>query len=137
MSHRWRLFNALLSLLYIIGCSGSPAPAKGGTPGTLTFADGVTSDINVTVNQAIDGGFQQTGFGTTGLEGAFVLYQMGAAGPLWLEPGDYVFTLESIGPPITFPKEDRSPQTTPLKITWNADSKSVDLTVPQKMLRPK
>jgi len=82
MSHRWRLINALLSLLYIIGCSGSPAPTKGGTFGTLTFADGVTSDINVTVNQAIDGGFQQTGFGTTGLEGPLSFIK-------WELPGHY------------------------------------------------
>ncbi len=137
MTYRWNLFAALLSLLCIVGCSTSPAPAKGGTPGMLTFADGVTSDINVTVFRSLDGGYQQAGFGTTGLEGAFVLYQMGAAGPLWLEPGNYVFTLESIGPPIVFSKEFRSPQTTPLKITWNADSKSVDLYVPQKLLQAK
>ncbi|MFO0999898.1 MAG: hypothetical protein U0936_06160 [Planctomycetaceae bacterium] len=127
----------LLTVSLTIGCSDAPAPATGGTPGTLTFGDGVTSDINITVHRSSAGSFQPIGFGLTDLEGKFILYQTGAAGPLWLEPGDYVFTLESVGPSIAFPKEYLNPQSTPLKLSWTADSTSADLTVSQKLLGSK
>jgi hypothetical protein len=129
------VFLFLISLL--TGCSDSPLPATGGTPGTLTFGDGVTSDINITVHRNSAGRFKPIGFGLTDVEGKFVLYQTGAIGPLWLEPGDYVFTLESVGPSIAFPKEYLNPQSTPLKLSWTADSTSADLTVSQKLLGAK
>lgn len=129
------VFLFLVPLL--TGCSDAAAPTTGGTPGSLTFADGVTSDINITVHRNSTGSFQAIGFGLTDVEGKFVLYQTGAAGPLWLEPGDYVFTLESVGPSIAFPKEYLSPQSTPLKLIWTTDSTSADLTVSQKLLGSK
>ena len=127
----------LFTVSVLSGCSDAPAPATGGTPGTLTFGDGVTSDINITVHRSSAGSFQPIGFGLTDVEGKFILYQTGAAGPLWLEPGDYVFTLESVGPSIAFPKEYLNPQATPLKLNWAADSTSADLTVSQKLLGSK
>lgn len=137
-----RPFNSILSVflfnvLLLSGCSDASAPARGGTPGTLTFGDGVTSDINITVHRNSAGSFQPIGFGLTDVEGKFILYKTGAAGPLWLEPGDYVFTLESVGPSIEFPKEYLSPQSTPLMLNWTADSTSADLTVSQKLLGAK
>ena len=137
-----RRFNSILPILLFIaslltGCSDASALATGGTPGTLTFGDGVTSDINITVHRNSAGSFQPIGFGLTDVEGKFILYQTGAAGPLWLEPGDYVFTLESVGPSIAFPKEYLNPQTTPLKLNWTANSKSADLTVSEKLLGSK
>ena len=127
----------LFTVSVLSGCSDAPAPATGGTSGTLTFGDGVTSDINITVHRSSAGSFQPIGFGLTDVEGKFILYQTGAAGPLWLEPGDYVFTLESVGPSIAFPKEYLNPQTTPLKLNWTADSKSADLAVSEKLLGAK
>jgi hypothetical protein len=137
-----RQFNSILRVFLftvsmLAGCSDVPAPVTGGTPGTLTFGDGVTSDINITVHRNSAGSFQSIGFGLTDVEGKFILYQTGAAGPLWLDPGDYVFTLESVGPSIAFPKEYLNPQTTPLKLNWTADSKSADLTLSQKLLDTK
>ena len=137
-----RQFNSILTVLLfsvslLTGCSDAPAPATGGTPGTLTFGDGVTSDINITVHRNSAGSFQSVGFGLTDVDGKFILYQTGATGPLWLEPGDYVFTLESVGPSIKFPKEYLSPQLTPLTLNWTTDSKSADLSVPQKLLNSK
>ena len=127
----------LFTVSLLSGCSDAPAPATGGTPGTLAFGDGVTSDINITVHRSSAGSFQPIGFGLTDIEGKFILYQTGAAGPLWLDPGDYVFTLESVGPSIAFPKEYLSPQSTPLKLSWTADSTSADLKVSQKLLGAK
>lgn len=137
-----RQFNIILPIfLFTVslfaGCSDAPAPTTGGTPGTLAFGDGVTSDINIAVHRSSAGSFQPIGFGLTDIEGKFILYQTGAAGPLWLKPGDYVFTLESVGPSIAFPKEYLSPQTTPLKLSWTASSKSADLKVSQKLLGSK
>lgn len=123
----------LLTATILCGCSNGPTPATGGTRGTLTFADGVTSDISITVHRNSAGSFQPIGFGLTDVEGKFMLYQTGAVGPLWLEPGDYVFTLESVGPPIAFPKEYLNPQSTPLKLSWTAESASADLSISQKL----
>ncbi len=120
----------------MLGCDSATVPAKGGTSGTLKFGADVTSDIVVTVHQSIGGQFSPVGFGTTIQDGSFILYNAGATEPFWLEPSDYVFTLESIGPPVRFPKEYLSPKTTPLKVTWTAEMKSVDLEAPQKLIAP-
>lgn len=115
------------------GCGG-PAPAEGGTPGKLTFGSDVSSDIQITVHQRVSGGFQELGFGNTSADGSFILYKSGAKEPLWLEPGDYRFTLESIGPPVQFPEELQEPNSTPLKVTWTSDMTSLLLDLPRELI---
>ena len=89
-----------VSLHCLVGCGSATVPALGGTSGSLRFGAAVTSDIVVTVHQQNGGEFSVIGFGTTIQDGSFVLYKPGATEPLWLVPGEYAFTLESIGPPV-------------------------------------
>ncbi len=133
-----RLKFALLAVSFhcLVGCGSATAPAEGGTTGILKFGTDVTSDIVVKVHHQNGGQFSAIGFGTTIQDGSFILYKPGATEPLWLEPGEYVFTLESIGPPVQFPEEYLEPKSTPLKITWTADMKSVDIEAPQKLIAP-
>ena len=117
------------------GCSGSTSPATGGTAGALMFGPEVTSDILVTVYKKNQTGFQSIGFGTTAVNGSFNLYNTGASEPLWLEPGDYSFTLESIGPPVQFPAPYLKPESSPLNVNWNSDMTSLVLQAPENLLR--
>ncbi len=126
----------VVTLHCLVGCGSATVPAEGGTTGSLKFGPEVTSDIVVTVHQQNGGQFSAIGFGTTIQDGSFILYKAGATEPLWLEPGNYVFTLESIGPLVQFPDEYLEPKTTPLKITWTADMKSADLEAPQELIAP-
>ena len=116
------------------GCGGGPSPAKGGTPGKLTFGSDVSSDLKVTIFRTESGVFQSLGFGTTSTDGSFILYRSGAAEPLWLEPGDYRFTLESIGPPVQFPPKFLQPESTPLKVTWTSDMTTLLLDAPEELI---
>ena len=118
----------------LAGCGGGSAPAKGGTPGTLTFGANVSSDIRVTIHRSVAGGFEVLGFANTAADGTFVLYNSGATEPLWLEPGDYAFTLETIGPPVEFPKAFTRPESTPLKVKWESDMSSIRLDAPPELL---
>jgi hypothetical protein len=118
----------------LAGCGGGSSPAKGGTPGTLAFGANVSSDIRVTIHRRASGGFEVLGFANTAADGTFVLYNSGATEPLWLEPGNYAFTLESIGPPIEFPKEFTQPESTPLKVKWESDMSSIRLDAPPELL---
>ncbi|MBL8810586.1 MAG: hypothetical protein JNM43_10450 [Planctomycetaceae bacterium] len=120
----------------LLGCDSGPAPAAGGTSGTLKFGDAVTSDIVITVHRANGASLEVVGFGTTQPDGSFVLYKPGAGEPLFLEPGSYSCTLESVGPPLKLPKEYLEASRSPLKIEWTADLKSLDLTAPAKILSP-
>ena len=131
-----RLKFALLAVSFhcLVGCGSATAPAEGGTTGILKFGANVTSDIVVTVHQQNGGQFSAIGFGTTIQDGSFILYKPGATEPLWLEPGEYVFSLESIGPPIQIPAEYQKAESTPLKITWTSDMKSLNLEAPEKLL---
>lgn len=118
----------------LAGCGGGASPAKGGTPGTLTFGSNVSSDIRVTIHRSVAGGFELLGFANTAADGTFVLYNSEATEPLWLETGDYAFTLESVGPPVEFPEEFSRPESTPLKITWESDMSSIRLDAPPELL---
>ena len=124
--------SAVVAML--VGCGGGASPAKGGTPGTLTFGSNVSSDIRVTLHRSAAGGFEVLGFANTAADGTFVLYNSGATEPLWLEPGDYAFTLETIGPPVEFPKEFTRPESTPLKVKWESDMSSIRLDAPPELL---
>ena len=129
------LLLATLSL-FTVGCDGSPAPAPGGTGGMLKFGDQVTSDIVITIHRKNGGSYESIGFGATQTDGTFVLYKPGAAAPLFLEPGDYSCTLESVGPPVRLPKEYLEPARSPMTFTWTEETETLDLTAPQKILSP-
>lgn len=105
-------------------------PVAGGTTGTLRVGGELLSDIQVTVHQVEGGSTRPLGFGVTDLEGSFELVTNGAQGALWLSPGEYRCTLESAGAPVQLPKEYFKPDTTPLKISWSAGDRSLDLDVP-------
>ncbi|MFO0978767.1 MAG: hypothetical protein U0996_20335 [Planctomycetaceae bacterium] len=126
----------LFAVSLLLGCDSGPSPAKGGTHGTLKFGDAVTSEIVVTVQKANGTSFEVVGFGTTQPDGSFVLYKPGASEPLFLEPGKYSCTLESVGPPVKLPKEFLDASRSPLTVEWTADSKALDLTAPAKILSP-
>lgn len=72
------------------------------------------------------------GFGATNHEGKFRLVSPKGEGPLWLSPGDYVFTLQSLGPvPPPLSAAYASASKTPLKATWKASDLSLDLKLPK------
>lgn len=112
---------AVLSLttLIVSGCGSSSA--TGGTRGTLRIDGLVLSEIQLTVHRMDGNSTEPIGFGLTMADGTFELLQPGAVGPLWLAPGEYRITLESIGPPIAIPREYTLAETTPLKASWTAN----------------
>lgn len=120
----------------VVGCDRSPAPAAGGTSGTLKFGDQVTSDIMITIHRKSNGAFESIGFGTTQSDGTFVLYKPGAAEPLYLAPGDYCGTLESVGPPVRLPQEYLDPSQSPMTFAWALESDTLNLNAPQMILMP-
>lgn len=130
-----KFITPMLMAGFLCGCSGATSPAKGGTAGALMFGPEVTSDILVTVYKKSDIGFQSIGFGTTAVNGSFILYNNGATEPLWLEPGDYAFTLESIGPPVKFPAPYQKPESSPLHVNWNSEMPSLVLQAPENLLK--
>jgi hypothetical protein len=129
-----KVFALAVAVVVLPGCGGGASPAKGGTPGKLTFGSAVSSDIKITIHRSAAGGFEELGFANTAVDGSFVLYNSGATEPLWLESGDYAFTLESIGPPVEFPDEFTKPDSTPLKVTWTSDMTSISLDAPPELL---
>lgn len=133
-----RLLYVLISayLANMVGCDNAPSAAVGGTSGTLKFEDQVTSDIVITIHRLNGTSVESIGFGTTQIDGSFALYKPGAAEPLFLEPGEYSCTLESVGPSIKLPKDYMTASRSPLKFTWTSEMKSVELIAPKKLLAP-
>jgi hypothetical protein len=123
----------LLVAAALPGCGGVK-PVAGGTHGTLKVAGQLLSDIQVTVHQVEGGSTRPVGFGTTIADGIFELVTNGALGPLWLDAGEYRFTLESAGAPVQFPKEYTRADTTPLKRTWAGGDSNLELEVPTAVI---
>lgn len=133
-----RLLYLVICTLFanLAGCDNAPSAAVGGTTGTLKFEDQVTSDIVITIHRLNGTSVESIGFGTTQNDGSFALYRPGAAAPLFLEPGEYRCTLESVSPSIKLPKDYMTASRSPLKFTWTSEMKSVDLIAPKKLLEP-
>jgi hypothetical protein len=120
----------ILCLLFQAGCSQSPALVEGGTAGSLLAGETPVPDVEVKIYAAGDS--TPLGFGATNHEGKFRLVSPKGEGPLWLSPGDYVFTLESLGPvPPPLSPAYASALKTPLKATWKSSDQSFDLKIPK------
>ncbi len=69
--------------------------------------------------------------GVTSLDGRFQLSLPDGSGPCWLDAGDYVVVLDSIGPAVVkLPPAYRDPQKTPLKVAWRAEDTEINLAIP-------
>lgn len=118
-----------LCLLLSLGCGGAH-PVTGGTNGVLHSGPTLLSEIQINVHQVGESSTKLIGFGVAGMDGAFQLVSPGAAGSLRLAPGEYRFTLESVGAPVVIPKEFTQPETTPLKVTWTDSEAKLDFDLP-------
>ena len=127
-------FITLILVSSLLGCS-EPTVSKDGSIGTLKFGTQTLGDICVGVHKKEGSAFQQLGFGTTDGTGMFFLLKTGGQEALILEPGDYTFTLEPVGPQIAFPPVYLQPEKSPLKSTWTADMTSLDLNAPEELLK--
>lgn len=127
-----RSFLLLICLLAVVGCGVQPV--VGGTAGELRAGDLPLGDVQVTVHRATsDGTWQPIGFADTRSDGSFELVTPGAAGPLVLEPGEYRFTLESVGSPLRVPKPYLSAEATPLRIAWDGTLDRLRLELPREL----
>ena len=130
MQSKLRIGAWAVLLTMLSGCGG-PKGVTGGTPGVLTYRGKQSADIRVTVYRVDGTASEQIGFGVTANDGTFQLVANEARGPLRLSPGDYCCTLDSAGSPLRIPREYSKPGSTPLKVSWSAADKSLDLEVPE------
>lgn len=112
------------------GCG--PRPVAGGSSGVLLAGGDLLGDIQVTLHQAEGDSWRAIGFGVTKIDGTFALVTVGATGPLWLSPGEYRCTLESVGAPVKVPDAYSRAETTPLKISWPTADGSLALEAPER-----
>ncbi len=114
----------------MIGCSRAPKPVKGGTNGELQQAGNPIGDIQVRIYQTDGASYEVVGFADTNGEGQFQLLVSEGDGPLYLGPGEYCCTLNSVGSRIPIPKEYGKPETTPLKVSWAGGDETLQLELP-------
>lgn len=116
---KWDLFLLILTgIFFFPGCRDRVRSVSGGTTGVLDCGGQRLGDIQLTLHHPKGTSFRPVGFAVTRPDGTFELYAHGATGPLWLSPGKYRCTLESVGAPVQFPKPYRAPETTPLELEW-------------------
>lgn len=109
-----------LTMLALNGCR--PSAVSGGTKGKLTTDGQPLGEVQISVYRNADGTREKIGFAITADDGTFELVTNGAQESLNLTPGEYCFTLETAGAPLDFAEEYRLPESTPLKLSWIADS---------------
>ena len=126
---RWGIYSLLvLPTLVLAGCG--PQPVTGGTGGTVRIGGTPMSEVQVTVHQPSDVGWDAVGFGVATTDGSFELVTSGAAGPLDLSPGTYRCTLESVGAPIAIAPLYSQAATTPLEIVWPTRDGRLTIDIP-------
>lgn len=126
-----KMIAACSLILVSAGCTGSQAVAPG-TRGVIHAGGAALSDVQVTVHRTVGSTYEPIGHGVSSPTGEFGLIQTAGAGSLWLEPGEYAFTLESVGPePLAWPVDYSRPESTPLTRTWTENDESLDLVVPE------
>ncbi len=121
--------SMILCLLLLGGCSAGPSRISGGTSGSLLAGDTPVPDFEVRIYATASTAL--LGLGTTGNDGKFQLVKPKGEGPLWLLPGEYAFTLESIGPETPrMPPAYGNASKTPLRVNWKSEDKALDLRIP-------
>lgn len=116
-------------LLHLCGCSHGPSPVSGGTAGSLTAVETRLPDFEIKIYEAAN--LNLLGVATTGSDGSFHLVLPKGEGPLRLSPGDYVVTLESVGPASPrMPPAYANATKTPLKVSWKSTDQSLELKIP-------
>lgn len=122
-----------LSALLMEGC-GKPQEIPGGTPGIVRVDEKGLPDVQVTAYRAnTDQKREPVAIGISGRSGEFVLRNLNTLEAVWIEPGEYRFTVESIGEiHIPWSPEFRNPERTPLRqIRTDQDhQKLIELNVP-------
>lgn len=119
------------SAALVAGCG--PRPVVGGTSGRLHAGGEPLGDMQVTAYLAEAGDWKPIGFADTAADGTFRLLLDGARGPLVLAPGEYRFTLQSVGSPLVVPQELAQVERTPLQKTWTGAEGELDLSLPRKL----
>jgi len=114
-------------LLCLSGCG--ERTVTGGTPGTLRIDGEKYAEIQLTIHRVEGKQMETLGFGVTDAEGKFLLLKNGATGKLFLEPGEYRATVETIGPDVAIPNEYLKAETTPLRIEWTGKEAQLSLNV--------
>ena len=117
----------LMVLLSLSGCG--ERTVTGGTPGTFTIDGEKYAEIQVTIHRTKGEQVETLGFGVTDEEGKFLLLKNGAAGKLFLEPGEYRVTVETIGPDVAIPNKYLKAETTPLRVVWTGKEEQLSLNV--------
>jgi hypothetical protein len=110
------------------GCSGDKS-VPGGTKGRVTVDGQPWPEIQVTVYRNESNDSLKLGFGVTREGGLVELLAEDAEGPLWLTPGEYVVTAESIGPPLKIAPDCHDDRKSPLRLII-ADGEPFTLDVP-------
>ncbi|HWL08283.1 MAG TPA: hypothetical protein VNQ76_07760 [Planctomicrobium sp.] len=130
---RLLLIVLIVSVMQMEGCS-EPREIPGGTPGIIRIDSKGIADVQVTAyrkNQ--DQRFEPVAIGISGRNGEFELRKQDALEAVWLEPGEYRFTVESIGDiHIPWSPEFRNPEKTSLRQTRTDQDhkKLIELSVP-------
>ncbi|MCA9130487.1 MAG: carboxypeptidase regulatory-like domain-containing protein [Planctomycetales bacterium] len=108
------------TLVVTTGCSQQGT--AGGTRGRLT-SDGVPlPQMQVTVFDAHSNSIA-TGF--TQNNGQFELVSLDGAEPVLLSPGEYRWTLQTVGAEVDIPKRLTDPASSDLAVEWNEDNEIV------------
>jgi hypothetical protein len=130
------LFNlapalATLAAAALAGC-GQPQEIAGGTPGRVHVDGRPLGDVHVSVYAADAAAAAPLGYGISNEQGRFELRQQEPPAPLRLAPGDYRFTVESVGDVVfDWPPPLADPQRTPLRHDWSGEDQELDLALPE------
>lgn len=112
------------------GC-GVPGEIPGGTAGFLHANGQPIPDVLVTVYPDTPS-TDALGIGITDADGRFELRTREPITPLMLDPGDYRFTVQSMGEIyLIWPPEYADPPKTPLTRSISSSSEELEISVPQ------
>ena len=128
----WLGLSAAILLFSLSGCGSNKL--EQGTEAAITVAGEPVVDIRVNVFSVKDGQPAELGFAVSQADGKLKFVKPKASGPLELGPGDYRFTVETVGAPLVIPKEYGDPAMTPLQITLSS-SDGIILTLPDPKQR--
>lgn len=118
----------LAAVTVVSGCTKDDS-VRGGTTGRVTMGGEPFPEIQVTVFRGEPNDALKLGFGVTGMDGRVELLAEEATGPLWLIPGEYLVTVESIGPTLAIPRDCLDVKRTPLRLTIGEDSTEFTLDI--------
>lgn len=92
------------------------------------------ADVQITLSKSVGETKSIVGTGVSRMDGRFELFLPDGTGPLWLDPGEYIVTAESVGStPLVWEEPIGDVLLSPIRLNWVGPERDLIIELPDPL----